>query len=140
MRADPTVNTPSKISRFLAAALCFILPFALAWLFGRLVVAYWDYFDMGVSGARGFVMLIGYIPFAIIVFLALATAIHFSMRGCGIGPWLSLTAGVAAMLVALLCGFGYEVYRLRGYPITAENQHTMGEFIVWFIRSFFHKT
>ena len=140
MDADPVASMPSKISRFAAAALCFTLPFPLAWLFGRLVVAYWDYFDMGISGARGFVVLFGYMPFALIAFLALGTTVHFSLRGCGIGPWRSFAAAVSAMLVLLLCGFGYEVYRLRDYPIAAENQHTMGEFILWFIRSFLHKT
>ena len=84
--------------------------------------------------------MVGYVPFALIAFLGLGTAIHFSLRGRGIGPWQSLAAGVSAMLVVLFCGFGYEVYRLRDYPIAAENQHTMGEFIVWFIRSFLHKT
>jgi hypothetical protein len=136
MSAESAANTPSKVGRFAAAALCFIAPFPLAWFFGRLVVAYWDYFDMGVSGARGFVMLFGYMPFAVIVFLGLGTAIHFSLRGFGIGPWWSLAAGVSVMLIALLCGFGYEVYRLRGYPIAPENQHTMKDFIVWLTRSF----
>ena len=136
MHAESAAKMPSKISRFGAAAVCFISPLPLAWFFGRLVVGYWDYFDMGVSGARGFVMLFGYMPFAVIVFLGLGTAIHFSLRGFGIGPWWSLAAGVSVMLIALLCGFGYEVYRLRGYPIAPENQHTMKDFIVWLTRSF----
>jgi hypothetical protein len=137
MHAESVANMPSKISRVAAAGLCFVLPFPLAWLFASLVVSYWKYFDMGISGARGFVAVFGYMPFAVIAFLALGTAIHFSLRGFGIGPWRSLAAGVSAMLVALLCGFGFEVYRLRGYPISPENQHTMKDFILWFIRSFF---
>jgi hypothetical protein len=136
MHAEPAATTPSNISRFAAAALCFILPFPLAWFFGSLVASYWNYFDMGISGARGFVVVFGYMPFAVIAFLGLGTAIYFSLRGRGIGPWRSLAAGVSAMFVALLCGFGYEVYRLRDYPIQPENQHTMKEFIVWFVRSF----
>jgi hypothetical protein len=107
----------------------------LAWFFGSLVVSYWNYFDMGVSGARGFVVLVSYFPVSLIVFLLLGTAIHFSLRGCGVGPWLGLAAGVSAMLVVLLAGFGYEVYRLRDYPIPPESQHSMKDFIVWFLRS-----
>jgi hypothetical protein len=135
MHSQPAANPPPKISRFAAAALCFILPLPLAWFFGALVVGYWDYFDIGVSGARGFVVVFGYVPFAVIAFLFLGTAVHFSLRGSGIGPWRSLAAGFSAMLIALLCGFAYEVYRLRGYPVDAEHQHSMREFIVWFIRS-----
>jgi hypothetical protein len=130
------VKTPSKASRIAAGALCLILPFPLAWFFGSLVVSYWNYFDMGISGARGFVVLSSYCPFAVIVFLVVGTAIYFSLRGAGVGPWLSLTAGVSVMLVALLAGFGYEVYRLRDYPISPENQHSMKDFILWFVRSF----
>ena len=130
------MNEPSKASRIAAGALCLILPFPLAWFFGSLVVSYWNYFDMGVSGARGFVVLMSYFPISLVVFLLLGTAIHFSLRGCGVGPWLSLAAGASVMLLALLAGFGYEIYRLRDYPISPENQHSMKDFILWFLHSF----
>jgi hypothetical protein len=130
------VKTPSKVSRVTTGLLCFVLPFPLAWLSGSLVVSYWNYFDMGISGARGFVVVFGYMPFAVIIFLVLGAAIHFSLRGRGVGPWFSLAAGVAAMIVALLAGFAFEVYRLRDYPIPPENQHSMKDFILWFLRSF----
>jgi hypothetical protein len=128
------------MSRFAAATLCFVLPFPLAWFFGSLVVSYWNYFDMGISGARGFVAVFGYMPFAMLAFLALGTAIHFSLRGCGVGPWRSLAAGICGMLLALLCGFGYELYRLRGYPIEPENQHSMKEFIIGLFARGFNET
>ena len=119
MSAAETDKT-SRLSRFAAAALCFVMPAPFALLLGWLVLAFYHRLDAGGAGVRGFAMLFGFTPsavapFASIALLLVGPAIHFSLRGSGIGPWRSFAIAVLVMLGFLFCAFGYEVYHLRLY-------------------------
>ena len=128
------MSTPSRARRYSAALTCFILPFPLAWFFGCLIVAYWDYFDMGVSGARGFVVLVLYCPVALAAFLLVAGVAFFVLRRRGLGPWATCASAVAIMLLVLSVGFVYEVQRTADYPTDpGMPRHTMTDFFLWLL-------
>ena len=113
-------DTTPRLSRFAAAALCFVIPFPFGLLLGWAVWAFYHRIDAGGQGLRGFVFLFGFkpsavAPSAIIALLLLGPAIHFLLRGSRIGPWRSAATAVVVMLSFLFCAFGYVVYHSRLY-------------------------
>src|SRR5712692_8298973 len=80
------------------ASLLAACAFAVFYIF--LVGSYWGYFDMGLAGPNGFVLLHVYAPIAVIFLLCLAVTVWLILRRCRVGPWVTVFLCCVAMTLA----------------------------------------